>query len=143
MFSRSDMEVTFTVPGEPRGKGRPRFTQYGRAYTDSETRAYEKKVIAYYRQSLKEFRFGDDEYVAVEVTAVYPIPKSATKKSLEQIAQGKLLPKKKPDIDNVLKIVLDSLNGYAYRDDAQVVEVLGRKKYGAEPCVIITLKGFE
>lgn len=141
MFSRSDMEVTFTVPGEPRGKGRPRFAQYGHAYTDSETRAYEKKVIAYYRQSLKEFRFSDDEYVAVEVTAVYPIPKSATKASLAAIEAGKILPKKKPDIDNVIKIVLDSLNGIAYKDDSQVVMVSGRKIYGKEPKLIIEMKG--
>lgn len=29
----------------------------------------------------------------------------------------------KPDIDNVLKAVLDALNGVAYKDDSQVVEV--------------------
>lgn len=42
------MELTFTVPGEPRGKGRPRFSG-GRAYTDSETRAYERKIAECYQ----------------------------------------------------------------------------------------------
>lgn len=41
--------VDFTVPGEPRGKGRPRFSKSGHTYTDSETRAYENKIIAYLR----------------------------------------------------------------------------------------------
>ncbi len=32
-------------------------------------------------------------------------------------------PAKRGDLDNVLKILLDSLRGYLYRDDAQAVEL--------------------
>ena len=53
------------------------------------------------------------------------------------------MPKRKPDIDNVLKVVLDSLNGIAYKDDAQVVMVSGKKIYGDEPKLIIEMKGSE
>ncbi len=137
------MGLVFEVPGEPRGKGRPRFTKEGHPYTDSETRAYEKKIMAYYRQALGGFRWPDTAYVAVEVTAVYPIPKSATKASRAAIQEGRILPRRKPDIDNVLKVVLDSLNGIAYKDDAQVVMVSGRKIYGNEPKLIIEMKGSE
>ena len=59
------------------------------------------------------------------------------------IQEGKILPRRKPDIDNVLKVVLDSLNGIAYKDDAQVVAVHGRKIYGNEPKLIIEIKGSE
>jgi Holliday junction resolvase RusA-like endonuclease len=134
------MGLVFEVPGEPRGKGRPRFSS-GHAYTDNETRSYEKKIMAYYRQQLSDFRWPDSAYISVEVTAVYPIPKSATKASLAAIQAGRILPKMKPDIDNVLKIVLDSLNGIAYKDDSQVVMVSGRKVYGHEPKLIIEMKG--
>lgn len=137
------MGIAFEVPGEPRGKGRPRFTRDGHPYTDSETRAYEKKIIAYYRQQLKDFRWPDSSYIAVEVTAFYPIPKSSTKASIAGMQAGRILPKRKPDIDNVLKIVLDSLNGIAYKDDAQVVRVTGIKKYGFEPKLVIEMKGSE
>lgn len=131
------------MPGEPRGKGRPRFNRNtGVAYTPEETRSYEKKISNCYRQQLQDYRFGDDEYIAIEVTAFYPIPKSATKKSLALIDEGKVLPKKKPDIDNVLKVVLDSLNGYAYKDDSQVVSVSGSKYYGATPRLVVRMKGF-
>lgn len=135
--------MVFEVPGEPRGKGRPRFTKEGHTYTDSETRAYEKKIIAYYRQAHGGFRWPDDAYIAVMVTAVYPIPKSATKASRAAIQEGKIRPKRKPDIDNVLKVVLDSLNGIAYKDDSQVVAVLGRKIYGNEPKLMIEIKECE
>lgn len=139
---RSDMSIVFEVPGEPRGKGRPRFNRHtGITYTDSETRSYEKKIIAHYRQQLKDFRWPDEVFVSVSVTAIYPIPKSATKASVAAIQDGKILPKKKPDIDNVLKVVLDSLNGIAYKDDSQVVTVVGQKVYGQEPKLIIEMNG--
>lgn len=129
------------MPGEPRGKGRPRFTRYGHAYTDSETRSYEEKIIAFYLKLVGSFRFENDTFVSVDVTAIYPIPKNATKASIAAIDEGKILPKKKPDIDNVIKIVLDSLNGIAYKDDSQVVMVSGKKLYGHEPKLIIKMKG--
>lgn len=135
------MGLLFEVPGEPRGKGRPRFTKDGHAYTDSETRAYEKKIVAYYRQSFGGFRFADNAFVSVEVTAVYPIPKSATKAARAAMQSGSLLPSRKPDIDNVLKAVLDALNGVAYKDDAKVVRISANKQYGVQPKLIIEMKG--
>ena len=138
------MEIVFEVPGEPRGKGRPRFIRStGATYTPPETRAYEKKVLDCYRVQCRGTQFADMEYISVDVTAVYPIPKSVTKATRAAIEEGKILPKKKPDIDNVLKIVLDSLNGIAYKDDAQVVMVSGKKIYGNNPKVIIKMKGSE
>ena len=135
------MGKIFEVPGEPRGKGRPRFTKDGHAYTDSETRAYEKKIVAYYRQTFGGFRWPDDAFVSVEVTAHYPIPKSATKSALSAMQDGRLLPSRKPDIDNVLKIVLDALNGVAYKDDSRVVRVSASKVYSHTPKLIIEMKG--
>ena len=42
---------------------------------------------------------------------------------------NKIRPTKKPDIDNIIKAVLDALNGVAYKDDTQVVQVMATKKY--------------
>ena len=39
------MKVTFTVPGIPVGKGRPRFMKNGHTYTPQKTRDYEDKVV--------------------------------------------------------------------------------------------------
>jgi Holliday junction resolvase RusA-like endonuclease len=136
------MEIVFEVPGEPRGKGRPRFIRNtGVTYTPPETRAYEKKIMDCYRVQCRGAYWSEDKFVSVNVTAVYPIPKSATKATRAAIEQGNILPKKKPDIDNVLKIVLDSMNGIAYKDDSQVVMVTGRKLYGEEPKLIIEIHG--
>jgi Holliday junction resolvase RusA-like endonuclease len=131
----------FTVPGEPRGKGRPRFTKQGHTYTDSETKAYEQKIIAYYRKEFGGFKWPDNSFVAVKVIAYYPIPKSATKAQLAAMQAGTLFPSRKPDIDNVLKVVLDALNGVAYKDDSKVVCVEAEKKYSFEPRLEIEVKG--
>jgi Holliday junction resolvase RusA-like endonuclease len=127
--------------GEPRGKGRPRFTKQGHTYTDSETKAYEQKIIAYYRKTFGSFRWPDNSFIAVKVVAYYPIPKSATKAQLAAMQAGKIFPSRKPDIDNVLKVVLDALNGVAYKDDIRVVCVEAEKKYSFEPRLEIEVKG--
>lgn len=113
----------FEVPGMPKGKGRPRFTKTGPTYTDSETKAYENKIVAYYRRAFGGYKWSDAAYISVKVTAHYPIPKSATKAAVADMRGGRVLPTRKPDIDNVLKVVLDALNGIAYKDDSRVVDI--------------------
>ena len=139
----SDMEIVFEVPGEPRGKGRPRFSKTGHTYTDSETRAYENKIVAYYRKQLGGFRWPDSTFVSVQVTAYYPIPKSATKAATAAMREGTMLPSRKPDIDNVMKIVLDALNSVAYKDDSRVVRVEAQKVYSDMPRLEIRMRGSE
>ena len=50
------------------------------------------------------------------------------------------LPAKKPDADNILKAICDSLNGIAYRDDAQIVRVVMGKRYMDEPKTMVAIK---
>ena len=51
-----------------------------------------------------------------------------------------LRPTKKPDMDNVVKIIADSLNQIAYRDDTQIVDCQCRKFYSDNPRVEVTIK---
>ena len=136
--------IAFEVPGEPRGKGRPRFNrQTGKTYTDSETKAYEEKIAAYYRKAHGAHRWPDSAFIAVEVIAHYPIPKSATKAIRAAMEAGTVRPSGKPDVDNVLKVVLDALNGVSYKDDSRVVFVAARKIYSNDPKLVIRIKGSE
>lgn len=67
--------------------------------------------------------------IKAKIFVYYKIPKSYTKKRVELIRQGKEHPCKKPDADNIAKIVLDSLNKIAFNDDAQVVELIVIKRW--------------
>lgn len=133
------MEMTFQVPGEPRGKGRPRFSG-GRAYTDSETRAYEKKIADYYCIFRGPIRWPEGAFFEVEIIAYLPIPKNASKVQRAAMERGIVLPSRKPDVDNIEKAVLDALNGVAYPDDSRVHRCSCAKYYGAEPRLEITLR---
>ena len=67
--------------------------------------------------------------VKINITAYKKVPKSYTKKRTELIRNGIEQPVNKPDIDNICKIVLDALNGVAYKDDTQVIRLAISKKY--------------
>ena len=62
-----------------------------------------------------------------------------SKSNREKVYHGKLRPTKKPDLDNIAKIVLDSLNGLAYKDDSQVVSLRIDKFYAEKPLVKVEL----
>lgn len=108
------------------GKGRPRHGN-GHTYTPERTRSYEEKVKWYYRQAHGRLTEGP---VFLAITAYHPIPKRATKAEREAIANGTRLPMRKPDADNIAKIIMDGLNGVAYKDDTQVVGLVVLKRYG-------------
>lgn len=50
---------------------------------------------------------------------------------------------KKPDFDNIGKIVCDSLNNIAYHDDAQIVDAQVRKFFSDDPRVVVTIQEAE
>ena len=122
----------FEVLGEPIGKARPRVTRWG-AYTPQKTVDYENKIKAAYGGRFYE------GYLQMDVKAYFKIPKSTSKKKKESMLMGEIKPDKKPDIDNVLKIVLDSLNKTAYKDDAQVIAASITKEYSDTPRIKITI----
>ncbi len=134
------MKVKFTVLGEPAGKGRPRFTQQGRAYTPEKTVNYETLVKLEYRRQCDDFKFEDGTPLDVRITAYYGIPKSVSKKKAKLMEERRIRPMKKPDFDNIGKIVCDSLNSIAYHDDAQVVDAQVRKFYSYDPRVVVTIQ---
>ena len=120
----------FEVIGKPQGKARPRMTKSGHVYTPKGTTQYERQVRAAYQAAAGDRTgFFNDEPVYVVINMFYDIPKSTPKKKLPQILRSELLPTKKPDTDNVAKIICDALNGIAYKDDAQVVELHVHKWY--------------
>lgn len=124
--------MDFIVDGRPQGKQRPRFSRISKTvYTPNKTAKYEKQIAKAYTDSGGRY-IQAGCYVSVTVHAFFPVPKSYSKKRREDCLERVLRPDKKPDMDNILKVVLDALNEVAYEDDKQVVELIGRKYY--TPC---------
>lgn len=140
------MEKKFTVPGEPTGKGRPRFAKQGnfvRTYTPEKTVSYENLVKLEYERQCAGEPFSKDIPLFMKVEAFYSVPKSASRKKRIEMLGSKIRPTKKPDADNILKIIADSLNGIAYHDDAQIVSCELHKYYGEIPQVNVTIRSEE
>ena len=140
--------IQFTVYGEPQGKGRPRFVarynpttqkSFGQVHTPEKTILYENLIRTEYSLQTKNFRYPDNAMLDMQILAFYSVPKSASKKKKTLMLEGKMRPIKKPDMDNVLKVVADSLNQVAYRDDTQIVDARCRKFYSEKPRIEVIL----
>lgn len=139
------MEVYFRIPGPPKGKQRPRMHRInGRnvVYTPRETVEYENLVKASYLASSRT-KFDKDEPLAISIIAFFPVPQNTGKTMKKSMLDCKILPTKKPDTDNVIKIILDALNGVAYHDDAQICKLYFAKIYAKNPRVQVFLRNIK
>lgn len=133
--------IKFRIEGAPTAKGRPRFARIGahvRAYTPKKTEGAENTIKLIASNALASPFNG-----AVEIFIVFgmPIPKSTSKKRSEGLKSSPHL--KRPDVDNLVKLVLDALNGVAWDDDSQVFSIVARKVYSDDPYTEITVCGHE
>jgi len=149
--------VSFTVPGDPVGKGRPIMSRRNgqlRAVTPPATVAYEAEVR---RCAILAMR-GVAPFAgacAVEIAAYMPIPKSWGLGKARKAAAGHVLPIGKPDADNIVKAALDPLGakpkrgkrlaepGAVWRDDTQAVEVRVVKRYSDRPRLEVSVVHLE
>jgi Holliday junction resolvase RusA-like endonuclease len=135
--------VSFTIPGKPQGKGRPKFARRGKyvqTYTPEQTENYENLIRWAYMQN--HDRSSANDPVCLRITAVYPVPASAPKKRRAAMLAGEERPTVKPDFDNLAKVVSDAINGIAWGDDTCVVDARVIKVYGEVPEVRVYFDNF-
>lgn len=136
-------EITFEISGVPIGKVRHRSTVMPNGmihnYNTKKNTNYERLVKREYKKQYPNTYFIGE--LVVSITAYYPIPKSWSKKKKQEAIDGIARPIVKPDVDNVSKIILDSLNGVAFDDDKQVIELHIHKVYGENPRVYVSILG--
>lgn len=100
----------FIIDGEPMSKARPRVVN-GHAYTPEQTRIAEERIGWLFRQVTPSHRPS-----TIESGGRYGV-----------MALFFHATRQRRDIDNMLKLILDGLNGIAWQDDTQVTEISGRK----------------
>jgi len=131
--------IAFEVPGNPRGKGRPRMTRSGHVYTPSETAAYENLIAL----ACRDARGNKGPFtgpVAMHIHVGKQVPASKSKRTRQAMLAGEIRPATKPDLDNVIKAVLDGCNGVAYLDDRQIVELTATAHYAESPGVRVVIE---
>lgn len=136
------MLYEFEVPGKIRGKGRPRVNSYtGMIYTPTTTKDYECLVEQYFLLKYPKFRVLENR-IEVNIIAYFPIPKNTKKSDIEDMLNQQISPTKKPDIDNIVKIILDAMNKFAFKDDNQITKLCIEKRYGVEEKVEIKINEY-
>lgn len=130
--------TSFTIKGKPQGKQRPRFNRFtGSVYTPSKTKSYEKLVKESY---LKQSSFKSTKAIKMTIVVNVKVPERYSKKKQEQIKNFEIHPTKKPDLDNIVKSILDGLNRVAYTDDRQVTSIIAVKRFGFEDNVEVSIE---
>lgn len=122
--------IDLTIPGAPVAKGRGRATRTGRVFTPAKTRKAEETLAGRAMALLAGVEglplVGP---LRLEATFTSTKPASWPKKK----AEATTAPTSKPDVDNLLKLATDALNGVVWVDDAQLVTIICRKVYGSTP----------
>lgn len=132
--------LTITIPGELRGKGRPRFSARGgfaRAFTDAKT----VNAEAWVRQCAAQVHAGAPLAgpLSVQLAVAVAIPASWSKRKRADAIAGAIWPTGKPDLDNQLKLVGDALNGIVWADDKQIVRAEVTRRYAEAPQAVLTV----
>jgi Holliday junction resolvase RusA-like endonuclease len=125
------------LPYALRGKQRARVTRRG-TYTPPETVAAER-ALAHEAQAARVVMLTGP--VALTVTIWIEPPASWSKAKRADAMARRRWVTVKPDVDNVLKLIGDALNGIAWADDKQIASVCIEKRYGAEAATAISWHG--
>ena len=122
--------ISFVIPGKPQPKQRPRVTMKG-TYTPQATVDYERLVGWQCRSVYK----GKPLTTALKLTVrvFFKLPKRTVKEKGDWHTN-------RPDLDNVIKGITDSLNGIAYEDDSQIVKIEATKQWASEDYVIVEIE---
>lgn len=136
--------ITFTVPGEPQGKQRVRSALIRNrihTYNTEHNEREANRTLFWFLHAVRESGelWPPLEQAAVEITAYYALPESKSKAWKAAALAGEYVPVRKPDLDNIAKLILDALNGAAYADDSHVGRLVLSKRYAEAPCVEVTI----
>ncbi len=136
------MVYEFEVIGDIKGKARPRVNTYTcKAYTPTNTKDYEELIKQYFKIKYPKY-IPLENRVSVKIVAYFKIPKNTSKKNAENMLKGSISPTKKPDIDNIVKIILDALNKMAFKDDNQITKLEIEKIYGEEEKILVKVEEY-
>jgi Holliday junction resolvase RusA-like endonuclease len=126
------MQIMFTIYGEPVPKGRPRFSTRGKfpvAYTPEKTKNYESDVGMMAKAAMGASNPLEGALEAF-IYVTFAVPASYSKKRTEACLSDSEKHTKKPDLDNICKILFDGMNGIVFKDDSQITSIHATKVYG-------------
>ena len=139
--------LSFIVPGEVRGQGRPRTTirgGYASIYDSPEDKANKHNIQLYASEAMRAIGSNliasPKKGISVEILCYLKVPETMSKKRKEMAYRGEIRPLRKPDLDNVMKAVLDACNGIVWVDDKEVTEAMICRYYSDRPKLVVMVR---
>ena len=139
---------------EPKPQTRPRFSKFG-AYEDPKMKAWRRQCSQLIEQEYDGQFF--DGPIMVDVTFYIKKPtlkaRAKTWDRFKKFTAERLWHAKKPDVDNLVKALFDSISnagynkvdkkGIVWTDDSIVCDLRARKKYSPNPRIELEIKELE
>jgi len=129
------------IPGEARAKARPQVRSFAgrpQIYKDSVTATFENWVRLHAKQALGDApRFEGP--VAISIEVITEPAKSHSAKKRKDMIEGRIKPTRYPDLDNVVKSIIDGCNRSTIRDDVLVVAITASKSYGERAATFVSI----
>lgn len=129
------MSLHFTILGDPKPKQSARHSA-----NSGIVRSWQPKEVvnatAHIKQQIiqqlpKDFEIYDGVPLSVTITFTFIKPKSIKKNIIAKIT--------KPDLDNLQKLLLDSMQGIVYTNDAHIIALTSYKDFGAAPQTFVSI----
>lgn len=134
--------IKFTLEIEPKAQSRPRARRMGNFIRFYDKEHSSKKYLAsIINDQLLSFNFEKIRNKPIELNIKFyrAIPKSTSKTKAILMELGLIKPLTKPDIDNYVKYIMDSMNGVVYEDDALITSSRVEKLYSEQPRIEIEI----
>lgn len=128
------MEKKITIKQIPVAQPRPKITRFGNFDPAKDKKNWARIQIS---QQL-DITIGDP--IELHLVFYMPIPKNTSKKKKELMINNEIKHQKNKDIDNLIKFIMDAMNGVAFKDDRQIWNITASKLYSTEPRTEVTLK---
>ena len=129
------MKVKFHINTRPTPKQRPRLGKGGKVYTPNSKKVFEQICKLSYGNRY----YFDKEYISIKIVFKFKVPKSYSKKKYSEAIEGKIRPSTN-DTDNLLKSVLDGLNGKAWKDDRYIYKIEAEKIFADKDCIEVEIE---
>jgi Holliday junction resolvase RusA-like endonuclease len=131
---------TLRVAGEAKGKQRARHG-LGRTFTPRDTILAEQTIRSVGREN-GEPRLPDGPVaLEVELGVTRPAGHYTTRGTLNTAGLRMIRPfRRKPDVDNALKLVMDALNTCAWTDDVRVIDAHVYRVWSEQPYTLINAR---
>lgn len=130
--------IVIDLYGDPVPQKRPRFRRTEKYVQTYDPQSQEKEQ---YRWQLRSQFRNKPLTVPLEMDVIFymPIPKATSFVRKKLMIANTMHHMKRPDIDNLMKYILDCMNGIVFQDDAQIWSIRAQKIYAESPGTLIKI----